>query len=315
MDPFVQLLRAAQGGEGMNNLARFYGLSLQQAQLAAETLMPAFAAGLQRSMQSPEGLASLMVLMMRGPYGALYDRGPSADLTQSGTTALDAMFGSPEITRAVMNQAASTTGLGVNAVRQVTPAFAALLLGGLTKSLAASGALNQMLAGMIARASGQPTPTGNPWVDGMATMMSSPNRGGATGNPWIDAFADMMVRSPWGGQTAQMPGNPWPEMIAATLAAMGAAVPKREPLPLPPPPPPPPPPAPPALGQWPFQDYFAQLFATGFPPPGGPPGRDRAPSPFDPFAAFMPMADFWSQMLDRTSGHQRGRTGPADRKK
>ncbi len=308
MDPFVQLLRAAQGGQGLDNLARFYGLSVQQAQTAAEAVMPAFAVGLQKSMQSPEKLAQLMALMMRGPYGALYDQSTTApaQLHAPGSQALDAVFGSPEVSRAVVNQAAASTGLGIAVVKQMVPDFAALVVGGLTKSLAASGALNQMLAGMIARANGQPTPTGNPWIDGMSMMMASPGRGKSTGNPWVDAFAQMMVQSPWGG--AGVGGNPWQEMINATMANMGAAMPK----PISAAPPPPPPPAPPALGQWPLQDYFAQLFANGFPP--GASGK-RDATPYDPFTAFYPMADFWSQMLDRTSGHQQGRNGPPDRKK
>lgn len=299
MDPFVQMVRAAQGGEGLNNLARLYGLSVQQAQVAAEALMPAFAMGLQKSMQSPEGLANLMVLMMRGPYAALYDRSPASpgDLSQPGASALEAVFGSPEVTRAVMNHAAASTGLGVAVVKQTAPAFASLLMEGLTKSLAASGALNQMLAGMLARASGQPEPTGNPWVDGLAAMMASGGR--RTGNPWVDSFAEMMVRSPWsspgsfGGSGAI---TAWQEMIEASLAAMGGAGPKPA-APLPPPPPPPP--APPPLGHWPLQDYFAQLFSTGFPP--GAQRERSAQSPYDPFG-LLPMAEYWSQMLDRASG-------------
>ncbi|OYZ90389.1 MAG: hypothetical protein B7X99_17130 [Rhizobiales bacterium 17-65-6] len=312
MDPFIQMLRAAQGGQGLNNLAQLYGLSVQQAQIAAEALMPAFAAGLQKRMGSPEGLANIMVLMMRGPYGALYDQRPNspADFMQPGTNALQALFGSDEVNRAVMNHAAATTGLGTAVMNQMGPGFASLLMGGLTKSLAASGALNQMLAGFMARANGRPEPTGNPWVDALAAMTSSQSMGRGTGNPWIDAFADMMVRSPWGmgGQgTAQAnaAATLWQDMVTATLSAMGGAPAKAEP----PPPPPPPPPAPPSLGQWPFQDYFAQLFATGFPP--GVRG-ESAGKPYDPFG-LLPMAEFWGQMLDRSAGHAH-RTPPRERK-
>ena len=304
MDQFVQLLRASQGGHGLDNLAGFYGLSVQQAQKAAEAVMPAFAMGLQRTMQSPEGMATLMALMMRGPYGALYDQSPAGpmDMVQPGSQALDAVFGSPEISRAVADHAAASTGLGVAVFKQMMPAFASLVMGGLTKSLAASGALNQMLAAMMARASGQPIPTGNPWVDGLATMMNASgfNRRQATGNPWVDAFAQTMIQPPWGGTPGFSSGgvNSWQDMIAATMSAMGSAMP-RAPERAPPPPPPPPPAA---LGQWPYQDYFAQLFAQGFPPalPGTPPGYD--PKTMSQFAGFFPFQDFWGQMLDRTSG-------------
>ncbi|QTL01758.1 DUF937 domain-containing protein [Aquabacter sp. L1I39] len=314
MDQFVQLLRAAQGGQGLDNIAQFYGLSVQQAQKAAEAVMPAFALGIQRAIQSPEGMAQLMTLMMRGPYASLYDRPPSgpAPLNQAGNPALDALFGSPEVSKAVADHAATSTGLGVAVLKQLMPAFASLVMGGLTKSLAASGALNQMLAAMLARANGQPIPTGNPWVDTLALTMSSAGNMGrvSTGNPWIDAFAQMMAQSPWGTTSMSAAQNPWQDMIAATLSLMGSSMQQIQQMqqPAAPPPPPPPPPAP--LGQWPFQDYFAQLFTQGFPPQGmmTPPGYD--PKSLSQFAAFFPFQDFWGQMLDRSSGHAGGPSKP-----
>ncbi|MFG1395549.1 DUF937 domain-containing protein [Roseixanthobacter pseudopolyaromaticivorans] len=350
MDQFVQLLRAAQGGQGLENLAQIYGLTAQQAQKAAEAVMPAFAAGIQRAMQSPEGLANLMVLMMRGPYGGFYDRPPSApdQFSQAGANALDALFGSPEISTAVANHAAASTGLATAVVRKIMPDFATLVMGGLTKSLAASGAMNQMLAAMLARANGLPVPTGNPWVDGLATWMNSamPRQSQSTGNPWVDAFAQMMLQSPWSGGTAgawsqpgmgaswadaarpqpgayRAPGrsgassqdlygnatNAWQELIAAmmeTMTAVSGDAAQRQvaaaakPIALPPPPPPPEPLA--ALGQWPMQDYFAQLFAQGFPPNAKTGGHDPA-APFAGLAAFYPFPDFWSQMLGRSAAH------------
>jgi hypothetical protein len=364
MDQFVQLLRAAQGGQGLENLAQIYGLTAQQAQKAAEAVMPAFAAGIQRAMQSPEGLANLMVLMMRGPYGGFYDRRPAApdQFTQAGANALDALFGSPEISAAVANHAAASSGLATAVVRKIMPDFATLVMGGLTKSLAASGAMNQMLAAMLARANGLPVPTGNPWVDGLATWMNSamPRQSQSTGNPWVDAFAQMMLQSPWTGGNAGAWGQPgmgaamgaswpgaarapagthrgpaqragaasqdlygnaanaWQELIAAMMETMTAVsgeaaarqsaawssaphqVAAAQPLALPPPPPPPEPPA--ALGQWPMQDYFAQLFAQGFPPNASTGGHDPA-APFANLAAFYPFPDFWSQMLGRSAAH------------
>lgn len=306
MDQFVQLLRAAQGGQGLNNIAQLYGLSVQQAQKAAEAVMPAFALGIQRAMQSPEGMAQLMTLMMRGPYGTLYDRPASglAALNQAGNPALDALFGSADVSKAVADHAATSTGLGVVVLKQLMPAFASLVLGALTKSLAASGVLNQMLAAMVARANGQPVPTGNPWVDTLALTMSSAGNMGrvTTGNPWIDAFAQMMAQSPWGTSSMSAAQNPWQDMISATLSLMGSSMPQ-VPQPVAPPPPPPPPPPPAPLGQWPYQDYFTQLFTQGFPPQGMmmPPGYD--PKSLSQFAAFFPFQDFWGQMLDRSSGH------------
>lgn len=222
MDRFVEMLRASQGGHGMENLARAYGMSMQQAQAAAEAVMPAFAESIRKAMQSPDAMASLMTLMMSGPYAAFYNQAPAAptrappELTQAGTVALDAVFGSSEVSRAVANQLAATTGVGAAVAKEMLPSFAALLMGGLAKSLAASGTMQQMLAAMLSRmtppsAQAQaPTTTGNPWIDAFMAFTAAvtpprpaqaPAAAGwppaglmLTGNPWADAFAQMMFR-------------------------------------------------------------------------------------------------------------------------
>jgi len=317
MDQFTQLLRGAQGGHGVENLASLYGISAQQTQRAMEALMPAFAAAMQRAMQSPDGMANLTVLMMSGPYGGLYEHAPSApgELSKPGATAMDAVFGSPEVARAVAEHAATSSGLATAVVNQVMPSFATLLLGGMAKSLAASGAMSQLLAASLARASGQPLPTGNPWIDALGNFLT-PSKSSApqsTGNPWIDSFAQMMVQSPFGlrGAASKPGANPWQALAESISASMSNfqlpqqtwAPPQPAPKPVPMPPP-----QPQAqlgfAGPLPFQDYFAQLFAQGFPPGYSP--FEAAKSQATP-TGFYPF-DFWSQMLDRSSGG--GRSGP-----
>ncbi|WP_029003895.1 DUF937 domain-containing protein [Azorhizobium doebereinerae] len=313
MDQFVQLLRAAQGGHGVENLASLYGLSAQQAQRVMEALMPAFSAAMQRAMQSPEGMANLTVLMMSGPYGGLYEHPPTVpgDLAKPGDPVLETVFGSPDVARAVADHAATTSGLAAAVVKQVMPSFATLLLGGLAKSLAASGAMNQLLAASLARASGQPLPTGNPWIDALSNFLTPPPQQAApksTGNPWLDSFAQMMVQSPFGLRgAASRNANPWQALSDAISASMAnfqmpaqawAAAQQPAPKPVAPPPP-----QPALSGPLPFQDYFAQFFAQGFPPGFSPfeagKGQAGGPTGFYPF-------DFWSQMLDRSSGREHG---------
>ncbi len=312
MDRFVEMLRAAQGGHGMENLARAYGLSIQQAQAAAEAVMPAFAEAIRQATQSPDAMASLMSLMMSGPYAAFYNQAQPAptpappELTQAGTVALDAVFGSTEVSRAMANQLAATTGVGVAVARQMLPSLAALLMGGLAKSLAASGTMQQMVAAMLSRMTPPqaqvqaPTTTGNPWIDAFmaftaATLPPRPAPAPVqapaavwpasmmlTGNPWADAFAQMMFRrapvqaAPQPAQPftvypsaqpepARSSGNAWQDVVnamSATLAqattppsnaAPAASAPAQQPY------------VHPAL--LPFQEFFTQMFAQGFPPP------------------------------------------------
>ncbi|QRG06016.1 DUF937 domain-containing protein [Xanthobacter dioxanivorans] len=272
MDQFVEMLRAAQGGQAIENIARMYGLSGQQAQMLTEAVMPAFAEAFKQASQSPEALASLMALMTSGPYGAFYSQAAApAELSRAGTAALDTVFGSSEVSRAVAAQAAASTGLGIAMVRQTMPTLATLVVGGLAKSLAASGAIQTMLAAMLSRMPGQteqrvaPISSGNPWIDAFLAFTSTavetaPRPAPSTGNPWADAYAQMMFQRaapPPAPAPARTPTNAWQDVVnamATTMTQAGMPATKA---------PPPEPPPPPLL---PFQQFFAQLFAQGFPP-------------------------------------------------
>lgn len=303
MDQFVEMLRAAQGGQALENLARVYGLSGQQAQSVAEAVMPAFAEAFRHAAQSPEALASLMALMSSGPYGAFYSQPAApAELNRAGNEALDAVFGSSEMSRAVAAHVAASTGLGVTMVRQMMPSFATLVVGGLAKSLAASGALQQMMAAMLSRMPGQtsqrvpPISSGNPWLDAFLAFTSSAVENAPqpqpTGNPWADAFAQMMFQRaapppppPQPQQPMRNPAAAWQDVVNAMASTMTQAgmPPARAPAPEPPPPP-----------LMPFQRFFQQLFAQGFPP--AVPGTENTRTGYS-------VPDFWLDMMTPSSSH------------
>lgn len=297
MDQFVEMLRAAQGGQAMENIGRMYGLSSQQAQQVAEAVMPAFAEAFKQASQSPESLAALMTLMTSGPYGAFYSQQAApAELSRAGSEALDTVFGSSEVSRAVAAHVASSTGLGIAMVKQVMPSFATLVVGGLAKSLAASGALQQMLAAMLSRMPGQteqriaPISSGNPWIDAFLAFTSTATEQGArpyaTGNPWADSYAQMMFQRAAPAPAPQRnPATAWQDVVNAMTKTMTQAgvPPTREK-------PPEPPPAP----LLPFQNFFAQMFAQGFPPPF-PPAYPGAPEGNRAQAYSVP--DFWLDIM------------------
>lgn len=311
MDAFLRMLTAAQGGQGMEALARAYGLSLQQAQAAAEAMIPAFTEGFRNATQSPEAMGLLMTMMANGPYGALYAQ-PAApsELTRAGQQALDAVFGPGEVSRAVANQVAASTGLGVAVVRQMMPAYATLMVGGLSRSLAASGALQQMLAAMLGRMPGAEPPraappprTGNPWIDALLAFSAPQKQAPSTGNPWADAFARSMMRyapsAPPAPSAARSTGNAWQDVVNAmanTMAQMGQMGQPAGGAPALPPPRD----AEAAAGSagpLPFQDFFAQMFAQGFPPrlPGADEERPRYTFP-----------DYWLDMMNPSAADPAG---------
>ena len=54
------IMQAAQGGQGINNIAAQFGLSPEQAQAAIQAAMPAFSQGLQRLGQDPSALGGVL---------------------------------------------------------------------------------------------------------------------------------------------------------------------------------------------------------------------------------------------------------------
>lgn len=318
MNEVVDMLRAAQGGQGLENVARLYGVSSQQALKVAEQMMPAFAEGFRRACQSPEAMGNLMALMTSGPYGTLYNQPVATNrMKEAGSDALNAVFGSSEVSRAVATQVAASTGLNIALVKQMMPTYATLFIGGLAKSLAASGAMQQMLAAALSRMPGQteariaPISTGNPWMDAFAAFaaasMPQPTPAPApapaptpampwmSGNPWADAFGRMMFQRAPAASTARQPGDAWQEVVNAmtqTMAQTTGTELASPPAPVqlravPPPPPEPATPAGNATPSLPFQEFFGKMMTQGYPPSFPPVGAS-------PFA----VPEFWMRMMN-----------------
>ncbi len=136
MNYLQDILAQAQQGQAIDNLARSYGISSEQAQQAVEAVLPAFAVGLQRSTQTPQSFAELLGTMSRNPYGQAFSDpsvGLGEDIRVQGNDALAAMFGSPDVSRAVAVQASAASGISSALLKQMLPAIAALVLGGLMK--------------------------------------------------------------------------------------------------------------------------------------------------------------------------------------
>ncbi|HXW19904.1 MAG TPA: DUF937 domain-containing protein, partial [Roseiarcus sp.] len=62
------IIQAAQGGQGVNNLAAQFGLTPDQVQAAMRAAMPAFSQGLQRAGQDPGALGGVLSQMTSGVH-------------------------------------------------------------------------------------------------------------------------------------------------------------------------------------------------------------------------------------------------------
>lgn len=230
-----EMMQAAQNGQAMQNLARQYGLSQQQTQAALDALLPAFSMGLQRQTQDPYAFGNLAQMMTASPFGRLYDAdgdGIPDNAQMMGNNVLAQIFGSKEVSNAVVAQAAATSGVGQAILKQMLPVIAAMVMGGLFKSAGNSGLggiLGQFAEMMQGKMPGQqPAPQpqaqapGNPMGDVLGQIL-----GGMFGGQAAGAGAGQQPQGgPFGGQ---MPGglgaNPMGDVLGQILGGMfgGAA--------------------------------------------------------------------------------------------
>ncbi|WP_287069472.1 DUF937 domain-containing protein, partial [Methylobacterium sp.] len=99
-NPFEMLLAQGAGAQAAQGLGQPFGLSPEQTRRAVEALLPAFALGLQRN--------------------------PGGD-----PAALMRLFSSPVMNQAVLQQAAAASGVGTQALRQMLPAMAGMVVASL----------------------------------------------------------------------------------------------------------------------------------------------------------------------------------------
>ncbi len=131
-----EIMNQAQGGEAFRALARQYGLSDDQVESAVQAMMPAFATGLKRNTADPTGMLKFMQALAGGQHASYFDnpaKAWSGSGIDEGNAILGHLFGSREVSRAVANQVQAATGIGENILKQMLPALASMVMGGLSK--------------------------------------------------------------------------------------------------------------------------------------------------------------------------------------
>lgn len=167
----LEAVLGAQNGAAAHQAGKAAGLSPDQVTSALSALVPQLAAGLQRNTSQPGGLESLLGALAGGRHTQYVD--DSATLGQAGATAdgnsiLGHILGSKDASRAVAAQAATQTGLDVNALKKLLPLAATMVMGSLSKQSAQPGA-----GGLLANAAG-----GN-GILGMLMPMLDQNKDGS----------------------------------------------------------------------------------------------------------------------------------------
>jgi hypothetical protein len=180
-----------------------------QVQTAVTALLPAISTGLKQSTATPEGLGNLFGVMgqQRDLY-AMYDD-PQAAFGQEGRSAgndvLSVIFGSPDVSRAVADQAQNFSGVDSSVLKKMLPVLAGILISGLMRggsgqaapsapptSPAQGGGLGEILGQMIPGSSGAPPSPGHPIPAPGGQPFPVPTEAGGPPNPGGDLLGHIL---------------------------------------------------------------------------------------------------------------------------
>jgi hypothetical protein len=158
----LDILTSAGNGAAVRQIGSQLGLSEAQTASALSAVLPALAGGVQRTAQTPDGLAGLAAALSSGRHQQ-YIENPSLLAEESsiadGNGILGHILGSKDVSRQVATQASAATGIGADVLKRMLPMVAALLMGGLSQrnmqsgsplgTQAAGGGLIGMLGGLL----------------------------------------------------------------------------------------------------------------------------------------------------------------------
>jgi hypothetical protein len=137
MANLYEILANAEGGQALAMLGRQFGLTSEQTEAAVTALLPAISTGLKKSTATPEGLGNLFGLMgQQQDLQAMYDDPATAfgrEGRAAGNDALAMMFGSPDVSRAVADQAQDLSGVGAAILKKMLPVLAGLVVSGMMR--------------------------------------------------------------------------------------------------------------------------------------------------------------------------------------
>lgn len=209
---FIDIMRAAQGGQAIENMARKFGLTPDQTRHAVAALLPAFAMGLHQAAARPNQLEQLFEKMRSGRFDGFFENSRSAfskKAQTSGEDVMSKMFGSAELARQIAEQSAAVSGVTAETAAGMMPLVASTLMGGMARS-----AHDQDFA----------------TVFGQMMKPLQPPEPPKPANPWEQMFGAMMASATGAAPEApRRSDNPFEEMLAAMLRASAPSEPEPPP--------------------------------------------------------------------------------------
>ncbi|KQW84775.1 DUF937 domain-containing protein [Ensifer sp. Root127] len=218
MAPLFDMFTQAQNGQATELMARQFGLAQEQMAKATAALLPAFSAAFKRNTTNPYDFGALLTAMSSGSYAKYFEDVSQAFTPQGmadGNGILGQLFGSKEMSRAIAAQAAQVTGISQEIYKQMLPAMADTLMGGLFKQATgqfaganvafANNPMATMMqqwmqaAGLARKPEPQANPFDNPFTQAMQDFFGAGKKEEKAktpdlfaDNPFMKAFQDMM---------------------------------------------------------------------------------------------------------------------------
>jgi hypothetical protein len=154
----IDIVRQAQGGNALANMARAFNLNPQQAEAALQAVMPELARGIERNTLSRGGVADLVEALGSGRHaGNLQNPAMfgNPDVQAEGNAILGHILGTKDSSRAVAQRASLSSGLGEGLLKMLLPYIAQMLMGALAnKTQGGLGDILSKIPGMPGSAGG-----------------------------------------------------------------------------------------------------------------------------------------------------------------
>lgn len=184
---------------GVSSIANQLGLEESQAQRGAEALLPALLGGFKKQLQTqPNAIESIGGLLGQLGGSDFLSRalGQLTGSTEVGNDILGQVFGSKDVSRTVVDNAAQSSGLNVEQLKKMLPMLAMMVAGFMAKQRSSestesttSGGLGGLLGGLLGGNAQQSSSAGKSGLSSLVAMLDL----NGDGNP-LDDIVRMMKK-------------------------------------------------------------------------------------------------------------------------
>lgn len=181
----TELFAQSQGGAGIENLARTFHISPDQAKAVVKEVLPEMTYGMERNTLSRGGVADL-VETIGSPRFAAYAEDPQTlagpQIREDGNQVLDQVLRSKFNSRRLAARASASTGISSTIIKAMLPYIASILMGSLGKTTQGGlGDILKKLPDLVGGAGGGKSGGGRSFTP--QRRSSSRDSGGFDGSP------------------------------------------------------------------------------------------------------------------------------------